>query len=151
MPAPAGAGLVLLPFFLQRIGVVDIHIAAVVVALYAILIALLMVSRIPTLSGKRFGQRIPRDRVLPVLVVGVLLVALLASYPFSFLAVAAIAYLAHIPFAWRARKRAEARAAQPLGEPTAAAGRLKPANLPRKSQFRSKRGGRSPSPRRFLC
>ena len=48
-----------------------------------------MVSRIPTLSGKRFGQRIPRDRVLPVLVVGVLLVALFASYPFSFLAIAA--------------------------------------------------------------
>ena len=51
------------------------------------MIALLMVSRIPTLSGKRFGRRIPRDRVLPVLVIGVLLVALLASYPFSFLAV----------------------------------------------------------------
>ena len=49
--------------------------------------------------------------MLPVLVIGVLLVALLASYPFSFLAVTAIAYLAHIPFAWRARKRAEARAA----------------------------------------
>jgi hypothetical protein len=41
----------------------------------------------------------------------VFLVALLASYPFSFLAVLAIAYLAHIPFAWRARQRAEARAA----------------------------------------
>ena len=90
------------------------RIAAVVVALYTILIALLMVSRIPTLSGKRFGRRIPRDKVLPVLVIGVLLVALLASYPFSFLAVTALAYLAHIPFAWRARNRAEARAAQHL-------------------------------------
>ena len=75
------------------------------------MIALLMVSRIPTLSGKRFGQRIPRDRVLPVLVIGVILVALLASYPFSFLAVSAMAYIAHIPLAWRARKRAEERAA----------------------------------------
>ena len=46
-----------------------------------------MVSRIPTFSGKRFGQRIPREAVLPVLVVGVLLVAFLLSYPFSFLAV----------------------------------------------------------------
>jgi CDP-diacylglycerol--serine O-phosphatidyltransferase len=50
--------------------------------------------------------------VLPVLVVGVLLVALLVSYPFSFLSVGAILYLAHIPFAWRARKRAAAAAMQ---------------------------------------
>jgi CDP-diacylglycerol--serine O-phosphatidyltransferase len=112
VPAPAGAGLLLLPFFLERSRYVDVRFAAIVVALYAILIALLMVSRIPTLSGKRFGRRIPRDKVLPVLVIGVFLVALLASYPFSVLAVAAIAYLAHIPLAWRARSRAEARAAE---------------------------------------
>lgn len=111
VPAPAGAGLILLPFFIQRSIVIDVPIPAIFVGPYAILIALLMVSRIPTLSGKRFGRRIPRDRVLPVLVIGVVLVALLASYPFSFLAVAALAYLAHIPFAWRARNRAEERAA----------------------------------------
>jgi CDP-diacylglycerol--serine O-phosphatidyltransferase len=67
-----------------------------------------MVSRFPTLSGKRMGQRIPRDNVLPVLVVGVLLVAFLFSYPFSFLAVGSIVYLAHLPFAWRAWNRAAA-------------------------------------------
>ncbi len=100
----------MLPFFLQRSQAIDFSNAAVVVAIYTIVIALLMVSRLPTLSGKRFGQRIPRERVLPVLVIGVLLVALLASYPFSFLATAAVAYLAHIPFAWRARQRAEAKA-----------------------------------------
>jgi CDP-diacylglycerol--serine O-phosphatidyltransferase len=111
VPAPAGAGLALLPYFLQRTFLVDLSPVAMVVAIYALVIALLMVSRLPTLSGKRFGQRIPRDRVLPVLVIGVLLVALFASYPFSFLATGAIAYLAHIPFAWRARGRARARAA----------------------------------------
>jgi hypothetical protein len=42
------------------------------------------------------------------LVVAVLLVALLASYPFSFLAVGSALYLAHLPFAWRARRRAGA-------------------------------------------
>jgi len=112
VPAPAGAGLVLLPYFLQRTFLLDLRPAAVAVAVYTIVIALLMVSRLPTFSGKRFGRRIPRDRVLPVLVVGVLLVALFASYPFSFLATAAIAYLAHIPFAWRARQRAQARASK---------------------------------------
>jgi CDP-diacylglycerol---serine O-phosphatidyltransferase len=115
-PAPAGAGLLLLPFFLQRVHAIDFDSAAIVVAIYTVFIALLMVSRIPTLSGKRFGRRIPREGVLPVLVVGVLLVALLASYPFSFLAISGIAYLAHIPFAWRARQRAEAKAERLAGE-----------------------------------
>jgi CDP-diacylglycerol--serine O-phosphatidyltransferase len=118
VPAPAGAGLILLPFFLEKSFLADLPVAAVVVALYSLMIALLMVSRIPTLSGKRFGRRMPRDRVLPVLVIGVILVALLASYPFSFLAVSALAYIAHIPFAWRAQRRAEGRAATVLATST---------------------------------
>jgi CDP-diacylglycerol---serine O-phosphatidyltransferase len=117
VPAPAGAGLILLPYFLQRTFLVDLRAAAVLVAIYTIVIALLMVSRLPTLSGKRFGQRIPRERVLPVLVVCVLLVAVFASYPFSFLAAAGIAYLAHIPLAWRAHARAKAKAVHPLEPP----------------------------------
>ncbi len=110
VPAPAGAGLILFPYFLYRVGAPVTSAAAIVVALYTIVVALFMVSRIPTWSMKRVGQRIPRDRVLPVLVLGVLLAALLTSYPFSFLSVTALAYFAHIPFAWRARRRAEARA-----------------------------------------
>jgi CDP-diacylglycerol--serine O-phosphatidyltransferase len=105
-PAPAGAGLVFLPFFLERIDSTDLRFNAVIVAVYTIFIALLMVSRIPTVSFKRMGRRIPRDNVLPVLVIGVLVVALLASYPFSFLSVGAILYLGLIPFTWRAQKRA---------------------------------------------
>lgn len=106
IPAPAGAVAVLLPFFLERVGWIDLRFAAIIVAGYVLLIALLMVSRIPTMSGKRIGQRIPRDTVLPVLVVGVLLVAFLFSYPFSFLALGAILYLVHLPFAWRSWNRA---------------------------------------------
>lgn len=116
VPAPAGAVVVLLPFFLERIGAIEIRIAAVLVAGYTLLIALLMVSRLPTFSGKRIGQRIPRESVVPVLVAAVLLIALLASYPFSFLAVAALAYLAHLPFAWRAQARAYA-GSTPLNAP----------------------------------
>lgn len=111
VPAPAGAVVVLLPFFLERTGAIDIRIAAWLVAGYSLFIGLLMVSRVPSLSGKRIGRRIPREAVLPVLVVAVLLVAFLASYPFSFLAVATIAYLAHLPFAWRAWSRARAKSA----------------------------------------
>jgi CDP-diacylglycerol--serine O-phosphatidyltransferase len=115
VPAPAGAVVVLLPFFLERVGI-DLTIPAVLVAAYALLIALLMVSRLPTWSGKRVGQRMPRDAVLPVLVVSVLLIAFLASYPFSFIAVAVIVYLVHLPFAWRAFRRAAAAARRPPDE-----------------------------------
>ena len=95
--------MVLLPFFLERVGWPYVRVAAVVVAVYALVIGLLMVSRMPTLSGKRIGQRIPRDKVMPVLVLGVLLVALLASYPFSFLADGVDSPISRIfPFAWRA-------------------------------------------------
>jgi CDP-diacylglycerol---serine O-phosphatidyltransferase len=107
-PAPAGAGLIFLPFFLERTTGMEVRFAAVIVAVYAVVIALLMVSRIPTISFKRVGRRIPRETVLPVLVVGVLVVALLVSYPFSFLSVVALLYLGHIPFAWRAYRRTAA-------------------------------------------
>lgn len=101
IPAPAGALVVMLPIYLAKVGVPIPREAAMPVAIYTLAIGLLMVSRFPTLSGKRFGQRIRRDAVVPVLVVGVLMIALLASYPFSFMAVVSVLYLAHLPFAWR--------------------------------------------------
>ena len=102
IPAPAGALAVLLPVYLSELGLPMPGEAAAPVALFTLVVAFLMVSRFPTLSGKRFGQRVPRDAVLPLLVVSVLLIALLASYPFSFLAVGSVLYLGHLPFAWRA-------------------------------------------------
>ena len=116
-----------------------LRIAAVVVALYAIVIALLMVSRIPTLSGKRFGQRIPRDKVLPVLVIGVLLVALLASYPFSFLAVDG-ARLSRAHPASPGAPASAPRRAQPALRDDGAAGGIRPANC-RKSRDFVQKGG----------
>lgn len=111
IPAPVGAMAVLLPLALSKIGIPVPPEAAVLVALYTSAIALLMVSRLPTWSGKRLGQRIPTDSVMPFLVVAVLLIALLISYPFSVLTVGVICYLAHLPFAWRAwRKRNAAEA-----------------------------------------
>ena len=108
VPAPAGALVVLLPIYLDRMGLTIPSQATGAVALYTVFVAFLMVSRLPTLSGKRFGRRVPRDGVLPVLVVGVLLVALLASYPFTFMAFGALIYLIHLPLAWRLWMRADA-------------------------------------------
>lgn len=118
MAAPAGALTVLLPIYLHFIVWPVGELAAPVVAVYTVVVGLLMVSRIPTYSGKTFGQRIARDMVLPLFVLVVSVSALLVSFPFHVLAVATIAYLASLPFGvarYRALDRADqaARAAAP--------------------------------------
>ena len=67
---------------------------------YTLLIALLMVSRLPVFSGKRVGKRVPPEMVLPVFVVVVLFFALLISYPWEVLTVGTLAYLACLPLGW---------------------------------------------------
>ncbi|SDT98817.1 CDP-diacylglycerol--serine O-phosphatidyltransferase [Stappia sp. ES.058] len=102
VPAPAGALAVLFPVYLEFVGILPHWPAlAPVVAVYVVVIALLMVSRLPTFSGKKLGSRIRRDLVLPLFVAAVLFVALLVSYPFEMLALGAAAYLVSIPMAWR--------------------------------------------------
>lgn len=104
-PAPAGAGLALLPFYLGFLGIIDEgHGWALLIGPYVVLVALLMVSRIPTFSGKHMG-RIRGDMVLPVLGLAVLAVVMLISYPWEFLSIVSIAYLAMIPISYRSYRR----------------------------------------------
>ncbi len=100
MPAPAGALVAMLPIYLEFVGIPRLSPTPVIAALYVTGIALLMVSRIPTWSGKKFGTRVPRDYVLPVFLAAVVLVALLISWPWEVLVVGCIAYLAAVPLAY---------------------------------------------------
>jgi CDP-diacylglycerol--serine O-phosphatidyltransferase len=97
MPAPAGAGTVLLPIYLHFLGVPVGPALAPVALVYVLAIALLMVSTIPTYSGKTMGKRIPRDWVMPIFVCTVALFGLVISFPFEALALVTILYLATIP------------------------------------------------------
>lgn len=104
-PAPAGAGLALLPLYLGFLGIIDDgHGWALFIGPYVVLVALLMVSRIPTYSGKNIG-RIRGDMVLPVLGLAVFAVVMLISYPWEFLSVVSVAYLALIPVSFRSYRR----------------------------------------------
>src|ERR1700675_1474912 len=94
VPAPAGAITVLLPIYVYFLGA---PAWAPITFLYTLLIAFLMVSRLPVFSGKRLGTRVPREMVLPVFVVVVLLVALLLSYPWIVLTLGTLGYLACLP------------------------------------------------------
>jgi len=100
VPAPAGALIVMLPVYLELIGLPRTGVSPAFALIYTIGIALLMVSSLPTWSGKRVSARVPRDYVLPIFVLVVLLVALLVSYPWELLTAGTIAYLACIPLAY---------------------------------------------------
>lgn len=106
VPAPAGAMLALLPLYLEQVGLPKYSEMAPLVLAYTLFVAMLIVSSIPTYSGKTIGVRIPRDRVLPLFVGVVACVALFFSYPWVTLTLISMGYLITIPFARRAWHRA---------------------------------------------
>jgi CDP-diacylglycerol--serine O-phosphatidyltransferase len=100
IPAPAGAITVLLPIYLNFLGVSNGLVTVWVTFFYTLAIALLMVSRLPVFSGKRVGKRVPPEMVLPVFVLVVFFFALLISYPWQVLTIGSLTYLACLPLGW---------------------------------------------------
>jgi CDP-diacylglycerol--serine O-phosphatidyltransferase len=114
VPAPAGALVVLLPIYLNLLGL--FKAPAAVTLIYTLAIAGLMVSRLPVFSGKRVGKRVPPEMVLPLIVVVVLFIALLIAYPWWVLSIGTVFYLAALPLSWMSfqeYQRRDAAAAQP--------------------------------------
>jgi CDP-diacylglycerol--serine O-phosphatidyltransferase len=106
VPAPAGALLVMLPLYLSFLGLEPTRPVAFGAAAFTVLVAFLLVSRLPVYSGK--SAKIPGDRALPVILAVVLFFLLLVSYPWYTLTAAVIAYLVFLPFSMRAySKRAK--------------------------------------------
>jgi CDP-diacylglycerol---serine O-phosphatidyltransferase len=105
-PAPAGAGLAMAPMYLGFLGLIDDgHPFAPLFAPYVVLVAILMVSRIPTFSGKNLGRFVPRDYVLPILGLGAFTIIMLVAFPWEVLTVFALAYLVMIPVSMRSYRR----------------------------------------------
>ena len=97
IPAPAGAGLAMAPMYLGFLDVVqDGHVYTKFIAPYIVVIAVLMVSRVPTFSGKTVTQ-VPRELVLPILAAAALVVVCLITFPWETLLLAAVLYAAMIP------------------------------------------------------
>jgi CDP-diacylglycerol--serine O-phosphatidyltransferase len=117
VPAPAGAITVLLPVYVQLLGMPHFAFVAPVTFLYTLGIAFLMVSRLPVFSGKRIGKRVSPELVLPVFVFIVLFFALLIAYPWAVLTIGTIIYLASLPLGWwsyrEIKRRVEAQGARP--------------------------------------
>jgi CDP-diacylglycerol---serine O-phosphatidyltransferase len=105
IPAPAGAGLAMAPLYLDFLDVLPGgHGSAPLVAPYIVAIAALMVSSVPTFSGKTL-DRVPRDLVLPILAAAALVIACLITFPWETLLLLAICYIGLLPVAvWRYRQ-----------------------------------------------
>jgi len=109
VPAPASALVVLLPVYLGQLGWEALRHLPHLSAFYAVAIGLLMVSNLPTWSGKNMGQHVRRDLAFPLMIAGVLIVAFLLSNPWEALTMISVAYLLGLPvgvFAWRKLEKA---------------------------------------------
>jgi CDP-diacylglycerol--serine O-phosphatidyltransferase len=119
MPTPAAAIVVLLPVYIEHLGFTAIRSSRLMldlVLIYTLAIAFLMVSNIPTFSGKLLGERISREYVLPLFMFAIGFVALLVTYPFGTLPGACLAYRATTPICGRGFSLLRAAAPAPPAE-----------------------------------
>lgn len=108
VPAPAGAGLALLPLFIwfQAPRFFDqFTIAAPLIAIWLIVIAALMVSRIPSFSTKQI--KLEQRMAVPALGALTVLSAAILNAPWFTLSICAIVYGTSLPFAFRYYRKLE--------------------------------------------
>jgi CDP-diacylglycerol--serine O-phosphatidyltransferase len=125
VPAPMGAILALLPLYLAFLGTPKPP--ATLTAGYTLLIAFLMVSRLPVFSGKQVRLRVPPEMVLPVFVSVIFFIAILIGYPWHILSIGSVLYLASLPLGWKSYKDHERAAAAAQAAPATDATTADPA------------------------
>ncbi|AQX18554.1 CDP-diacylglycerol---serine O-phosphatidyltransferase [Bartonella sp. A1379B] len=107
VPAPAGALMLLLPVYLGGVGLIPNWGWALFFSFYTVIIAFLLVSRLPVWSGKTIGNNLRRDIVIPCMLVIVIYVGFLATYMWYTLLITAFGYMAFLPYsAWTYSKKA---------------------------------------------
>ena len=114
VPAPAGALLLLLPIYLGCLGLEPGAGWALVFSLYTVVIAFLLISRLPVWNGKTVGQQLRRDVVIPGMLVVVIYVGFLATYTWQVLLVTAIGYMVFLPFSLIAYQKRSVREAEKI-------------------------------------
>jgi len=119
VPAPGGAGLVMMPMYASFEWGDWIVRSPYLGAVWVAGVAFLMVSTLPTLSLKKF--RIPHHFVMPTLLGVGVLAAFLTTAPWPTLFFIGLLYLGSVPLTVRAaarfRRAAEAKKAVPIEAP----------------------------------
>jgi len=110
VPAPAGAGLAMLPIYLWIASELPQFLHPAVVGVWMLFVAFLMIANIPTLSWSKL--RPPRSIRLPMIAIVGLLAAALLTMPWPTLVLITIGYFGLIPVGLiayaRVRRRREA-------------------------------------------
>ncbi len=109
VPAPAAAGLALLPVMASFVIGSDVARLWPVAAVAMLGVAILMVSRVPTFSVKRL--RIKPSFVVPTYILGIFVVVLLITETWLMLTIVGTLYLCSLPVSWLMAKRMERNAA----------------------------------------
>lgn len=104
VPAPAGAGLVLLPMFFYLAGWAGVQDLGPLIMVHLVLVGLLMVSRVPTFSFKKV--LVPTDSIAFVLIAAVIVIAVLFTYPWYSMVAVTLVYMASIIVSWQTARRA---------------------------------------------
>jgi CDP-diacylglycerol--serine O-phosphatidyltransferase len=107
VPAPAGAGLVLMPLIAWLEYDFDFLRAPAFVGVFLIGVAALLVSRFPTFSFKRV--RVTQAWVLPTMIGVAVYASLLVSVPWATLFFTLLAYLATLPLAYQSHRRLQSQ------------------------------------------
>lgn len=113
VPAPAGAGLAMLPLYLWFLTDSSVIRSPLLVAPWVALIALLMVSSFATFSWRSF--RLRHNIRFEAIALVVLLGAAFASAPWHTLSAVSVAYLISIGFSVRSYRRIKRLRATPAG------------------------------------
>lgn len=103
IPAPAAAGLALVPLMMSFAGDIVWPRTWTLNALLLVFVAFMMVSRVPTFSIKRV--RVPPHMVLPTLLIASVVIAGLVVETWLTLSLIGLVYLGSIPFSIRAAQR----------------------------------------------
>ncbi len=107
VPAPAGAGLVLMPLIAWLEFDLAFLRAPAFVGIFLVVVAGLLVSRLPTFSFKRV--RVTQAWVLPTMIGVVAYASLLVSVPWATLFFTLVLYLSTLPVAYRTQRRLQAQ------------------------------------------
>jgi CDP-diacylglycerol--serine O-phosphatidyltransferase len=112
VPAPAGAGLVMIPLIAWLQFGTDILRSPILVGPVMLVVAGLLVSRIPTFSFKRV--KITQALVLPTMIVVAVVTALALAEPWALLLLVLLTYLSSIPLSISAHRRLQQQRPMPV-------------------------------------
>lgn len=105
VPAPAGAGLALMPIFFVLAFGEAWRPAPMLLAFWMVVVGTLMISRLPTLAMK--GRRVAPIFVAPIMALACVIAAGLFTRTWDTLAVLTAVYLVSLPVGWLSYRRRE--------------------------------------------